>query len=664
MRAEIHTDVVRPPAAAPAPSAALRLYAIIVIAVGGASVFSSVIALRHAPHPLEWALFALLAVAIGRFNITIDSIDASISVADTFFITTGLLFGPGPATLAIAVDSLLHSWRKHHKWTQIGFNTVAPALSMWVASHAFFVMTGVPPLADGNAPASPLIAPLLGLAVIYFVLNSGLTAAAIGLQTRQSPITIWRQHFLWLGVGYLASASVAFCMLLLSRQVSLAAVALILPVLAVFYLTLQASFGRLADARRHLGDVDRLYLSTVETLAMAIDAKDDVTHSHVRRVQAYAMALARALGISDTETLKAIEAAALLHDTGKLAVPEHILNKPGKLTAPEFDQMKLHVDVGADILSLVEFPYPVVPIVRCHHENWDGTGYPRGVSGDAIPLGARILSVVDCFDALTSDRPYRRRMTDEAALDILRERRGRMYDPHVVDTFIEIYRSVVVVTDAPEQRKVMARITEGRQADPAPAAAAAATTLPASDDVLAFVSIAKLAAGDITLGDVLALASNLIRNIVPAASGAWYVNDVVRGELVAADAFGPAAAALRGASVRAGERLTGWVAANRQTIVNSDAALDLDDHVLQITPRLQSCMSVPLMTGDALVAVLSLYAADREIFTEDLGRLVQMIAPHVARAIALAAAASADATSPADKARTSGGRDLRLVSAR
>jgi len=151
--------------------------------------------------------------------------------------------------------------------------------------------------------------------------------------------------------------------------------------LAVFYLTFQSSFGRVEDAKRHLGDLDRLYLSTVETLAMAIDAKDDVTHNHVRRVQAYAIGLARALGVTDDLTIKAIEAAALLHDTGKLAVPEHILNKPGKLTESEFEQMKLHVDVGADILSLVEFPYPVVPIVRCHHENWDGSGYPRGLSG-------------------------------------------------------------------------------------------------------------------------------------------------------------------------------------------------------------------------------------------------------------------------------------------
>src|SRR6185436_6522779 len=159
---------------------------------------------------------------------------------------------------------------------------------------------------------------------------------------------------------------------------------------------------------------------------------------------------AKELGVVDELMLKAIEAAALLHDTGKLAVPEHILNKPGKLTESEFEQMKLHVDVGADILSLVKFPYPVVPIVRCHHESWDGSGYPRGVSGEDIPIGARILSVVDCFDALTSDRPYRRRMTTEDAIAILLERSGTMYDHHVVDTFLRIHGDIALGSaDAP-----------------------------------------------------------------------------------------------------------------------------------------------------------------------------------------------------------------------
>jgi putative nucleotidyltransferase with HDIG domain len=170
-----------------------------------------------------------------------------------------------------------------------------------------------------------------------------------------------------------------------------------------------------------------------------IDAKDRVTHSHIRRVQGYAVELAKALGVREEMHLKAIQAAAVLHDTGKIAVPEAILNKPGPLTPDEYAVMKRHATVGADIISSINFPYPVEPIVRHHHENWDGTGYPAGLVGTEIPIGARILAVVDCFDALTSDRPYRARMNDADALEIIAERRSNMYDPLVVDTFFKIY---------------------------------------------------------------------------------------------------------------------------------------------------------------------------------------------------------------------------------
>jgi len=195
--------------------------------------------------------------------------------------------------------------------------------------------------------------------------------------------------------------------------------------------------ARVEDANRHVQNLNHLYLSTIETLAMAIDAKDQVTHGHIRRVQEHSVSLARHLGVKDERLIRAIEAASLLHDMGKLAVPEHILNKPGKLTSAEFEIMKTHASVGADLLAAIEFPYPVIPIVRHHHENWDGSGYPDGLSGTDIPIGARILSVIDCFDALTSDRPYRPKLTDSEALKILLERRAVMYDPLVVDAFIE-----------------------------------------------------------------------------------------------------------------------------------------------------------------------------------------------------------------------------------
>jgi len=616
---------------------ALTFYIRGVTALGSVIVLYSLVSLLRVPHPLEWSAFAVVSFLTGYFFLRITATEASISSADTFFISSALLFGPEAATVAIAADSCLFSWRKKHGWSRIVFNAVAPAVSLWTAGHAFFAIAGVPPLSmAGDTPIGPLLPALMCLAAIYFILNSGFIAVAVGLNAGQSPLRIWQTHFQWLSLSYFAAASMAICLVLVVRQVGLGALAIVLPILLVLHRTLRASFGRLEDAHRHVKQLDRLYLSTIETLAMAIDAKDDVTHSHVRRVQSYAVGLARALSITDEPTIKAIEAAALLHDTGKLGVPEHILNKPGGLTPAEFEQMKRHVDIGADILSLVDFPFPVVPIVRCHHENWDGSGYPRGVTAEDIPIGARILSVVDCFDALTSDRPYRRRLTDQAAIDILLERRGRMYDPRVVDMFISIYRTIELPDSGQTaEHEALAQISRSRQTRLAPASPvqAAVAGSPAGDELLAFVSLARLASGVGSLGDLLALSTRLVRDLTPDASGAWYILSEDADRLVALEAFGPAGDALEGLTIRVGERLTGWVAANRQLIVNSDPALDVGERAASLGVSLKSCLSVPLLDGATLAGVLTLYAPNRDAFSEDQGRLIQMVAPHIALAI-------------------------------
>jgi putative nucleotidyltransferase with HDIG domain len=350
----------------------LSAYVAIVAAAGSAALAESLLTLHRTPRPLECALFAALAILTGSFSTKVVGVPARISVSDTFFLTIALLFGPSAAVITVAADSMISSWRKGDSPLRLAFNTTAPALAMWAGSHAFFVWSRVAPFAQDDSSLISVPAPLFCVTAIYFLINSTLLAGAVALETRQRVWTFWHRHFRWLSVSYMASGSAAFCLVMLVHHLGAAAIAVILPVVAVFHITLRSSFGRLEDARRHLGDMDRLYLSTVETLAMAIDAKDDVTHSHVRRVQTYAVGLANELGVADEPTVKAIQAAALLHDTGKLAIPEHILNKPGKLNDAEFETMKLHVDVGADILSLVDFPYPVVPIVRCHHENWDG----------------------------------------------------------------------------------------------------------------------------------------------------------------------------------------------------------------------------------------------------------------------------------------------------
>ena len=609
----------------------LRLWVQLITALGALVIVHSLVLLHLTPpQSYEWLLFAGLAVMTGSFAMKVGSVSANITVADTFFITTALLFGPAPGTLAIALGTFISSWRTNRRRERVVFNASTCALGMWAGSHVFFWLSGARPLVEAPTPATHLIGPLLGLTAVYFLVNSGLIAVAIGLDARRSPFAVWREHFLWLSASYFAAASVSFCLVLLMYEASLAAAIVILPLLVVLHLTLRSSFGRLDDARQHVAHLDRLYLSTVETLAMAIDAKDDVTHSHVRRVQAYALGLARALGVEDEATLKGIEAAALLHDTGKLAVPEHILNKPGKLTEAEFEQMKRHVDVGADILSLVDFPYPVVPIVRCHHENWDGSGYPRGVAGADIPIGARILSVVDCFDALTSDRPYRSALSNEAAFDILRARRGTMYEPLVVDTFMRIHQELVdqmASFPAHEALRLISHSVSTAAPPPAPMVVAPDGV---SDDILAFVSLARLVSGDASMSDVLSLASGLVRELSPASTIGWYVFDEGSGYLVLRHASGPAAGQMSGTSLRLGEGVSGWVAANRQVMINSEASLDLGEQS-HSARALTHALSVPLITRESLVGTITLYSDAP--FSENQSRLVQVIAPHLAQAV-------------------------------
>jgi putative nucleotidyltransferase with HDIG domain len=642
----------------------LRVWIQLVAMLGVLVLIQSLISLQTTPHRYEWLIFAALAVLTGSFSIKTGSVSASITVSDTFFITTALLFGPAPATVASALGTLVSSWRRRHSTERIVFNTSNSAFSMWTGSQVFFWISGVPPLTHLESPIGQLIVPLLAFSAVHYLMNSGLVAVAIGLDARRSPFAVWREHFLWLSANYFAAASVSFCLVLLMYQATLAAAIVVLPLLVVLHLTLRSSYGRLDDASKHLEHLDRLYLSTVETLAMAIDAKDDVTHSHVRRVQAYALGLARALGVTDTATLKGIEAAALLHDTGKLAVPEHILNKPGKLSEAEFEQMKRHVDVGADILSLVNFPFPVVPIVRCHHENWDGTGYPRGVAGADIPIGARILSVVDCFDALTSDRPYRSALSTEAAFEILRARRGTMYEPLVVDTFIGVHRELVDQMASFPAHDALRQITRST-AGPIPAPVPVVVT-PAgvSDDILAFVSLARLASGDGSMGDVLSLASGLVRELAPSATIGWYIIDERSGYLALRHTSGPAAGQMSGTALRLGEGVSGWVAANRQVMINSEAWLDLGDHAMSGLP-LKHALSVPLITRESLVGTITLYAGTT--FTESQSRLVQVIAPHLAQAIWTAKRSESGAH--ASHAQTARGTavpasDIRLVSKR
>lgn len=613
-----------------------RLYVASVVLAGGAVLVCSALQLSSSPIGYEWLLLAALTIVSSAFPLRVPGIAASLSVSETFVFTNVLLFGASAASITVAIDGLIISlFQRNRKLHRLIFNTAQPALSLWMTATVFKWIVPRYEAANDWFTALQMITGLAVLVVMYFVLNSGFNAVAVGLEARKPIWPIWWE-FRWLSMNYFGGASMAALLSQRGSQLNYVALALLPPLLTAFYLTFRNWVSRAEEARQHLDRLNRLYLSTIETLAMAIDAKDQITHGHIRRVQMLAVSLAKALGIEDQASLKAIEAAALLHDMGKLAIPEHILNKPGKLSDAEFEQMKQHANIGADILSRIEFPYPVVPIVRHHHEWWSGGGYPNGLVGTNIPVGARILSVVDCYDALTSDRPYRRALSDEEALQVLIERRGTMYDPEVVDKFIDVYRSIVPAVDPLALKDAV--IAELRMDQPAPARAVSAPA-PADersseapdDDVGVFYAHLNALASGLTSGEAAQVLAQQIHSMTPSALCVFYRHETASGELVLAHAFGANDTLVGGLRIPLGDRLTGWVGANRQTICNSDAALDLTNLPKPLEVPLHSCLATPLIVDGDLVGVLSLYAEPINAFSERDQRLVERIAPQVAQ---------------------------------
>src|SRR6476660_2395678 len=399
----------------------------------------------HSEDPLRFLCYLAIAVIASGLKVALPGIDGTMSV-NFLFILLGILELSLPETLAIGCSATLIQclWRTRESPNpaKIIFNVFsmmanAVALSYFIY-HRFEAFT--------QYHGSPLL--LMVCAFVYFLANTLPVSIIIALTENKSFRRIWSECYFWSFPFYLVGAAVIGLVGFLNRHVGWQTSLLVLPVIYWVYRSYRMYLGRLEDEKkhveiekRHVEDIASLHMRTIEALALAIDAKDHTTHKHLHRVRIYASEIAKELGLSSKE-LEALRAAALLHDIGKLAVPEHIINKPGRLTPEEFEKMKIHPIVGAEILERVAFPYPVAPIVRAHHERWDGTGYPEGLKGEDIPIGARILAAVDCLDALATDRQYRRALPLDDAMTQVVQMSGTSFDPKVVDVlkrrFIEL----------------------------------------------------------------------------------------------------------------------------------------------------------------------------------------------------------------------------------
>jgi putative nucleotidyltransferase with HDIG domain len=537
------------------------------------------------------------------------------------YILLSIMWLPLPAVLVVAAASALviSTFRVSPRNTlaQVLFHLANAINSAFIA---WFIYYAAKNASDQSLPS------LVLAAMAYFVINT-ISVAAVLATLRGKPLFgVWR-HFFWAWPYYPVGAVLASLTYYVEVHLGRFTAQLILPLAYLLYCICKSYSGRLVERHKHTEDMAALHLRTIEALALAIEAKDQNTHDHLCRVRVYAAGIAAAMKLNDDER-EALMAAALLHDIGKLAVPEYIINKPGRLTPEEFDRMKIHPVVGAQILARVSFPYPVVPIVRSHHEHWDGSGYPDGLKGEEIPVGARILAVIDCFDAMASDRPYRRALPISGAVAHVQKLAGIEFDPRVVSILAQLHEELEgkALAESRKMEPLKADITVRRgeapsagyeRSGPTPANGAGAGMDPGARAQFE-TGIKSMIAETLGAGgseDTLACASATLAIVIPFDILTIYV---LEGEVLQPYyASGNRAVSLSSAALPVGLGLCGWVAQSRQHILNGNPSVEVE--IQTADPRISqmhSSLALPLVDDeDSVLGVLALYHSERDAFT-------------------------------------------------
>ena len=440
---------------------------------------------------------------------------------------------------------------------------------------------------------------------------------------------LWNSAMLWTLPYYLLSGAVTGVYAVSVHAIGWQTTLAYLPFAFILWHAYKVYMGRLDSHRLRTKDVQGLHLRTIETLALAIGARDQEMCRHLERVQVYAVQMGIALNLSDSE-IEGLKAAALLHDIGKLGVPENIISKPGRLTPEEFEKMKVHPLVGAEILSRVDFPYPVVPYVRHHHERWDGSGYPDGLKGEEIPIGARILTVVDCLDALASDRQYRRALPIDAAVDQVAAEGGRQFDPRLIALLKKHYKE----WEALVASERCARASDEPQDEPSQLFDRGVRTIgSASAEVNSLFELTQELGNSLSLADTFATLGPGLRRLVPYTAAAVYLKR--RDKLHARYTDGDFPTGPDSLELALGEGLTGRVAVSCSPIVNGDPQTETENPLLApYFDGFRSALSIALPGPDSVLGVLTLYHEKPEAFTTDQLRKLQALMPKLSQAVA------------------------------
>lgn len=614
---------------------------------------------------VSFAVLLILTVASSRFTVPVTNVDgvseSNKSVADAFIFLAVMMYtlapanNLGPAIILAAIVGFVSSFSFAKRMSTV-FAIGTLIISTFVASLVYRIL--LLSLAGGALDGSKsdvvldlLLFPLCVFGIVQYALSTFGTIAFNAFHSGKGRITVSPESLIWTFITQVANVTSAALFYSAIHGGGLPFLFVGVLIVGLVHLLYRFNEKRVsevtrnqADKVRYVEEIASLHMNTIESLAIAIDAKDQTTHGHVRRTQIYATEMGRLLKVTESE-LRALVAGALLHDIGKLAVPEYILNKPGKLTEAEFAKMKIHPTVGGDILKRVNFPYPVEDIVRYHHEKWDGSGYPKGLKGENIPLVARIISVVDFYDATRCDRPYRKGMKREDSLALLQKMTGSSFDPKVVDLFtkhVTEFDQLIGSEDIQEQVASHLDLTTKTKPD----AGLASDILGSPDNSLGFRSItqaqrevfalheiAQTIGSSLNMNDTVTLISNKLRAIVPFDTCIIFIVDDRSGKAIAMHVVGDHAELFERRRISIGDGITGWVIANSRSMCNSSPELDLVGLTDDIAKNYRSVLVSPLIREDGAFGAITLYSKGRTSYTTEHVRLLESVAQHAASAL-------------------------------
>ena len=603
-----------------------------VIAAGGASAFWNCTghAMRFDPAMMLLVFFSALSAG---WKVHLPGMRANLSPNFLFPLQAVLQRNPAEAMVVAWVGALVQTvWRSRLpvEPTRVGFNLGTVTLAVAASFGGRNLVT---------APHTSLefLASSLFAGAGYFVVNTGTVSALMSQLQRRPFVEVWRGSYTWLmpifAVGALYVGMVTRLDDLIGHGASV-----ILAILAIVFSRLYTMHLERVNLERrravadlhHADEVRRVQQRTIEALALAIDAKDAGTGQHIQRVRVYCRVLGRALGLAG-EAIEILDTAALLHDVGKLGIPDHILSKPAKLTPEEFEKIKIHPVVGAEILERVDFPMPIVPIVRHHHECWNGTGYPDGLCGENIPLGARILAVVDCFDALTSRRHYREPLSPAGAFGYIRSEAGRRFDPLVVQR-LEGVLEEMMISPLPQRAEdpLLAAQPSRNESEPAsgwaeesgnagrPGGCVLSLIGAAGHEATVMVELTSLFAGAKSLAAILPQVEARLRRLVP-----------LEGMLVHRP--GPTGLERIYGESRVGIEESGvlsWVWKHQRSVLNArpDTASAAISPIGGTGAVSWSILSVPIRDSVGSAGVLTVTASQMDRFSKDDLRILMSVA--------------------------------------